>query len=294
MIRMFQKKKLFMILISLIILVGLIGFSVRERTNVTMVEKFIHDSVGWIQEIVNMPVSAVMTFSENIQDIRNVYEENQRLKSNLENLRQLEYKNQELSQEMEELEAILDKSETDFLQNFDAIQASVIARSKEQWFQQITINKGTDDGIQKNMAVITGQGMIGKVQTTSPFSSTVLLLNGFDNSNRISVNVDQGDSNQDMSGFILGYNEERELLELELNENDQQVEAGHMVFSSGLGGMFPKGLEIGEIQEVSEDQYDLAQVALVEPSADLEDVQHVMVIDRAADTVNTTTEEEEE
>ncbi|ENH97952.1 rod shape-determining protein MreC [Gracilibacillus halophilus YIM-C55.5] len=291
---MFQKKKLFMILISLIILVGLIGFSVRERTNVTMVEKFIHDSVGWIQEIVNMPVSAVMTFSENIQDIRNVYEENQRLKSNLENLRQLEYKNQELSQEMEELEAILDKSETDFLQNFDAIQASVIARSKEQWFQQITINKGTDDGIQKNMAVITGQGMIGKVQTTSPFSSTVLLLNGFDNSNRISVNVDQGDSNQDMSGFILGYNEERELLELELNENDQQVEAGHMVFSSGLGGMFPKGLEIGEIQEVSEDQYDLAQVALVEPSADLEDVQHVMVIDRAADTVNTTTEEEEE
>ncbi len=85
----------------------------------------------------------------------------------------------------------------------------------------MTINKGTEDGVEPNMAVITGEGMIGKVHASSPFTSTVLLLTGFDRSNRISVNVNQEEKTEDLSGFIVGYDDEKNLLLLEMNEDDQ-------------------------------------------------------------------------
>ncbi|WP_163537896.1 rod shape-determining protein MreC [Gracilibacillus sp. YIM 98692] len=290
----FRKKKLFVLLISLIILVGIIGFSLRERTNLTVAEDFVHDTVGWFQAIVNKPITFTTNITSNIKEIKNVYKENQILKTRLEELRKLEYENQELSKEIEELELALDKTESDFLMNFTTIHASVMARSKDQWFKQITINKGQQDGVEANMAVITGEGMIGKVQTASPFTSTVLLLNGFNRSNRISVNVFQDDQKRDISGFIVDYDEERDLLLLEMNENDPDLESGQVVFSSGLGGVFPKGLEIGKVKEVGVDRYELTSIAYVEPSAKLDEVQHVMVIDRMMTTEEENAEEEED
>ncbi len=289
----YKKRRLFIFLISLIIIVGLIGFSLNERTNLTIMEDFIHDTVGWTQEVVNKPISFTTTFANNVKEIRNVYQENQKLKSSLEEMRQLEYKNQELTKEIDELKETLDKSESDFLQSFNSIQASVIAKSKDQWFKQITINKGTQNGVEPNMAVISGKGMIGKVQNSSPFTSTVLLLNGFDRSNRISVNVDVEDTDTDISGFIVGYDEETDHLLLELNESNQELEEGQYVFSSGLGGVFPKGLEIGEIMEVEADRYELTSIAHVKPSADLEELNHVIVIDRNMTTLDEQEEEEE-
>ncbi|WP_163582337.1 rod shape-determining protein MreC [Gracilibacillus saliphilus] len=290
----YKKKRLFILMISLIIIVGLIGFSLRERTDLTIIEDFIHDSVGWAQEVINKPIAFTTGVANNVKEIRNVYRENQQLKSSLDELRQLEYENQELTKEIDELKEVLDKSESDFLQNFEAIQASVIARSKDQWFKQITINKGTQDGVQPNMSVITGKGMIGKVQTSSPFTSTVLLLNGFDRTNRISVNVYEEDKETDSSGFIVGYDEESELLLLEMNDNDEDLEEGQYVFSSGLGGIFPKGLEIGEVVDVEADRYELTSIAHVKPSADLEDLNHVIVIDRSMTTVDEIAEVEEQ
>ncbi|MGP4041707.1 rod shape-determining protein MreC [Gracilibacillus sp. D59] len=289
----YKKRRLFILMISLIIIVGLIGFSLRDRTNLTIFEDFIHDSVGWVQEVINKPITFTTGVVTNIKEIRNVYQENQHLKSSLDEIRQLEYENQELTKEIDELKELLDKTESDFLQNFDAIQASVIARSKDQWFKQITINKGTQHGVEPNMSVVTGKGMIGKVQSSSPFTSTVLLLNGFDRTNRISVNVYKDETETDSSGFIVGYDEETELLLLEMNDNNQELKAGQYVFSSGLGGVFPKGLEIGEVVDVEADRYELTSIAHVRPSADLTDLNHVIVIDRSMTTIDEQTEEDE-
>src|SRR5699024_8771270 len=116
---------------------------------------------------------------------------------------------------------------------------------------------------------------------------------GFDRSNRISVNIYQEDSETDLSGFIVGYDEEEELLLLELNQYSEDLEVEQSVFSSGLGGVFPKGLEIGEIVEINEDDYQLTSMASVKPSADLKQFQHVIVIDRAMTTVDEEVEEDE-
>ncbi|UOQ86155.1 rod shape-determining protein MreC [Gracilibacillus salinarum] len=289
----YKKRRLFIFMISLIIIVGLIGFSLRDRANLTMIEDFVHDTTGWASGVINKPITFVTGVANNIKEIRNVYVENQQLKSSLDELRQLEYENQELGKEITELREVLNKTDSDFLDSFQSIQASIVARSKDQWFKQVTINKGTQDGVAPNMAVITGKGMIGKVQSSSPFTSTVLLLNGFDRSNRISVNVYQEESETDMSGFIVGYDDESELLMMELNENYQDLKEGQFVFSSGLGGVFPRGLEIGEIVEIRADRYELTSVAYVKPSADLSQLNHVIVIDRSMTTTDEQAEEEE-
>ena len=118
----------------------------------------------------------------------------------------------------------------------------------------------------------------------------MLLLNGFDGTNRLSVNVYLEDSDRDASGFLVGYDEETSQLILELNERNDKIEEGQFVFSSGMGGLFPKGLEIGTITEVTQDKYQLTQLAYVEPSAELDEIHHVIVIDR----LMTTTDEAEE
>lgn len=287
----FRRKRLFSILIALIILVGLIGFSLMDRDQRTSIEEFFQDSFGWAQMIVLKPINYLTDIVSNIDDMKNMYEENRVLKENLGQYQKVLYEVQELRKENAELMAALEKSES--IRDYTPIHSTVIARSPEKWFKQVTIDKGTQDGVKKDMAVITAEGMIGKIQSASQFTSTVLLLNGFDRSNRIAVNVDLTDSDQDVRGFLLGYSEERDQLLLEFTEYYDQIPEGEFVFSSGLGGVFPEGLEIGQIDEVSTDQYGLTQIAYVQPSANLNDLRHVIVVDRDIETIIDNAEDEE-
>ncbi|UFT97921.1 rod shape-determining protein MreC [Radiobacillus kanasensis] len=281
----FRRKRLFIILIGFIILVGLIGFSFRDRDKVSTVEEFLHDSVGWLQGIVHRPVEFTTGLFENIDEIKTAYKENQLLKERLAQYKNLIHENQELKQENEELLSTLDK--TNSLRDFAAIQASVLARSPEKWFEQVTINKGKQDGVKANMAVITGEGMVGKIQTSSEFTSTVQLLSGFDLSNRISVTVKREGQKNGVPGLIEGFNKEKNALLLKEIEYNSDLKKGDAVLSSGLGGMFPKGLPIGTIEEVAPDKYGLTQIAYVTPAADLKDLDHVIVVDRLMEETDT-------
>ncbi|MRH42976.1 rod shape-determining protein MreC [Aquibacillus halophilus] len=288
----FHKKRLFVILVGFIILVGLIGFSIRDREELSLVEEFLHDTVGWFQSIVHKPVDFTTSLITNIEGMKNVYDENQVLKSRLSQSKNLLYEVQELKQENQELRSVLGKTES--ITDYQPIQASVIARSPEASSHQVKLNKGKQNGVRTNMAVITGEGMIGKVQSASQFTSTVLLLSGFDRSNRISVNI-AADNEEEVTGFIVGFDPESEFLLLELNAYEVELNGEELVVSSGMGGVFPGDLEIGTIEEVTPDKYGLTQIAYVKPAADLSNMDHVIVVNRlAAQPEEDTSEEEEE
>ena len=224
----FRRKRLFSILLALIILVGLIGFSLMNRDQRTSIEEFFQDSFGWAQMIVLKPINYLTDVVSNIDDMKNMYDENRVLKENLGQYQKVLYEVQELRKENAELMGALEKSES--IRDYTPIHATVIARSPEKWFKQVTIDKGIQDGVQKDMAVITAEGMIGKIHSASQFTSNVLLLNGFDRSNRIAVNVDLSDSDQDARGFILGYSEERNQLLLEFTEYYDEIPEGEICF----------------------------------------------------------------
>ncbi|UQD52896.1 rod shape-determining protein MreC [Bacillus methanolicus] len=271
----FLNKRLIVLLVSIIILVALIGFSLRDRKQLTWPEQLIKDTTGWVQSLVSRPAQSIAGFIENLHDLQNTYNENKQLKARLDDLARLEAEVHELTKENEELKDILGKK--DSLRDYDPAQATVIARNPDRWYDLLIIDKGETDGIKANMAVITSKGLIGKVKSVSKFTSTVQLLSAMDPNNRVSAVV-QGE--KDFYGIIEGYDEKKKLLLLKRIPYDAKIKKGQNVITSGLGGVFPRLLPIGKVVDVVPDQYGLTQTAYVKPSANLYDINHVMVVKR--------------
>lgn len=278
----FLNKRLIVLLISIIFLVALIGFSLRERAGLSWPEQFMKDSTGLVQTIFHKPASVVAGFFENLSDLRDTYEENKNLKSRLEEYVKLETEVYDLKKENKELNEILKKKEE--MNDYTVAQATVIGRSPERWHETLTVNKGSVNGIKKNMAVITAEGLIGKVKSVSQFTSSVQLLSAMDPQNRISAKVQGKDETY---GFIQGYDEEKKALLLKGLLYEAKVKKGTNVTTSGLGGVFPPGLVIGKVEDVIIDQYGLTQTAIVKPAANFYDVNNVMIVKRSMAQVDT-------
>ncbi|AGX05687.1 MULTISPECIES: rod shape-determining protein MreC [Bacillus] len=266
----FLNKRLIILLVSIIILVALIGFSLKEREKLSWAEQFVKDTASWAQTIVSRPASYVAGFFENVKDLQNTYEENKELKGRLDQLAMLEADVQRLKDENEKLQTILDKKGD--LSKYEPIQATVIARNPDRWEETLIINKGEKDGLKKDMAVITAGGLIGKVKNTSNLSASVQLLSSTDPANRISAVI-----NEKIYGTIEGYDTKKKLLLLKRIPYDAKIKKGEIVTTSGLGGVFPSGLPVGVVEEVVPDEFGLNQTAYVKPGADFYDIEHVMV-----------------
>lgn len=276
----FQNKRLFLLLLGMIILVALIGYSLTNRDQLTAPEKFVMDTVGWVQNTIQTPVKYVTGVFTNIGDLKDTYNENQLLRNKLAEYKTLAYEVQELKEENGQLRQTV--KTTDSIHQYNTVQATVISRSPERWIEQITINKGTADGVDTNMAVITADGMIGKVQTATNSVATVQLLTGFDQFNRISATISR--EGKDIFGLVEAYDKETDSLLFKIiEESDKDLEKDELVVSSGLGGLFPAGLPIGTVKEVIPDQYGLTKTALIKPAADMYDINHVIVVSREVD-----------
>jgi len=288
----FRRKSLFIILIGIILLVVLVGYSISNKEELSTPEKFVMDTVGWVQNAIDQPVTYVVQIISNIEDIKNTYEENKLLREKLAEYKTLIYEVQELEKENDELRETLEVIESP--RDFEPILASVIARTPERWLEQVTINRGSNHGIKKNMAVMTVDGMIGKINSVSNSTSTVQLITGFDYLNRISATISRKDSDN-IFGLIEGYDENEEALIYRIiEESDKDVEEDELVVSSNVGGLFPSGLPIGTIKEITPDQYGLTQTAYVEPAANMFEINHVIVVDRSLDVDDESVQNEEE
>ncbi|QKS71846.1 rod shape-determining protein MreC [Paenalkalicoccus suaedae] len=277
----FSNRRLIVLLVCIILLVGLIGYSVSERRGLSFPEQFVQDSVGLGQSLFSRPAYVLSGFVDNINDLRHVYEENRTLKAHLDQYASLQVELSQLQRRNQELEGMMELD--DDLLSYTTRPAMVINRSPDRWNQLIGINQGAQDGIEENMAVITSQGLIGKINQVSQFSSTVQLLSDQDITNRISAMVD---ADETVYGFIEGIDYESGFLRFTKIDIDIEVEVGQVVSTSGLGGVFPDGLTIGEIVSVETDEFGLSQTALVEPSANFYHLDYVMVIERDAASID--------
>ncbi|MBD8069352.1 rod shape-determining protein MreC [Bacillus sp. PS06] len=275
----FLNKRLILLLVSIIILVALIGFSLQDRDKLTWPEQFVKDSVGWVQSVFHKPAQSLAGFFNNINDIQHTYEENKLLKEKLDRHVLLEKEAQILKKENQELKDVLDKTES--LDEYDSIQATVINRDPTLWYDLLTVNRGSQHGVEANMAVITAQGLIGKVKNVSAYHSTVQLLSSPDRKNRISAKV-QGE--KDRYFVIEGYDEEKASLLLKEIPFEVEVEEGQAVLTSGLGGVFPSDLLVGEVTEVVADNYGLTKTAYVKPAADFYEIKNVIIVERKMDS----------
>ncbi|MFP3916448.1 rod shape-determining protein MreC [Lysinibacillus telephonicus] len=278
----FMNKKLILLLVGMIFLVALISFSLRDRQNASLPEQFIKDTVGFAQSIVAKPANYITGIFNNINSLLNTYEENKRLKMRLEDFAVLQAEVNTLQSENESLKELVDKESS--LKDYDPLNATVIARNPDQWEEKIILNRGSSQGVKLNMAVMSSQGLIGKISLVTPFTSEVELLNTNNPNYRVSAIV-QGEK-KDVFGLIEGYDVERNELILKRIDSSFEVNVGELVVSSGLGGIFPKGILIGEITEVTTDDFGLTKMAYVKPAADFSMLEDVIIAKRNATIID--------
>ena len=131
------------------------------------------------------------------------------------------------------------------------------------------------------MVVVNSTGLIGKVVSTTNFTSEVRLITTSDTNNKISVSITNGENK--LNGLINGYDYENKTLEVEGISNTEEVAIGDKVYTSGLGGVFPSGILIGTVESINTDEYDLAKIINVKPSADFDDINYVSILKRKSD-----------
>ena len=261
---------------------ALIGLSLRDRQNASLPEKIVKDTVGFAQSIVAKPTNYVTGFIKDIDAMINTYEENKRLKSRLEEFGSLQAEVKELNVENKRLQKLAGKQTS--LRKYDPIQANVIARNPDQWEEKLILNQGSNDGVKLNMAVITAQGLIGKVVQTTPQTSEVELLSTSNTNYRVSATI--ANKKKETNGLIEGYDRKRGELILKRVDSELSVKKGDKVTTSGLGGIFPKGILIGEVTKVSTDDFGLTKLAYVKPAADFSMIDHVIIAKRGTIAVD--------
>ena len=148
--------------------------------------------------------------------------------------------------------------------------AKVIGYDATQWSKVIFINRGTDHKVQKNSSVMTNAGVIGHVIHASSNSSKVLLITDSRSA------VDSLFQETRESGITVGTGEN--ICEMKFVPISAKVNLGDKVISSGLGGVFPKGLVVGTVVDIVKKSQELFQDIMVAPSADLSNIEEVIVL----------------
>ncbi|WP_420086412.1 rod shape-determining protein MreC [Aerococcus urinaeequi] len=273
--RFFENKKLIVLLVSVITSFSMIAYSIFSQSQMPKPILWVNDVTAVVGRFVSTPTNAMMRFTDSINDLMNTYEDNQRLKSQISSLEELEAQNEILQSENEELSALLDLQPS--LVGKNVIASSVISRSPDTWLDSITIDVGTNSGIEENMSVMTESGLVGHVTEVSATSSKVQLLITENNQMKnvaVSIQTDDGI----VSGILSDYDEKTQELILKQVPNDAKVSEGNTITTSGLGGVSPEGLIIGEVTSASSDNFGLSQSVRVKPAADFKDIRSVLVI----------------
>ncbi len=154
----------------------------------------------------------------------------------------------------------------------------VVGQDLSILFRSVLLNRGQTSGILSGMPVVTGNGVVGLVTATSPHAAKVMLLQ--DRQSAIDGIVERSRAR----GIVRGHGDEPLVFELVARGDD--VRAGDIVISSGLGGVYPIGLRIGKIVEVSDPEEGLVQTARLAPAVDFGRLEQVFVLLRRAPTMN--------
>lgn len=181
--------------------------------------------------------------------------------------------NRELQEENSELKKIINLNNGQY--NF--ICADVIERSTN-WYNEIRINKGEDDGIKTDMAVTSNDGLIGKVSRTGKHFSEIKLLSS--NSKDMKVAVDIKNENNTYHGILNGYDIQNGVINIENISKNSEVKIGNYVYTNGLGGIYPTGIYIGKVVEVFYDTLGLEKNVKVKTDFTFDKLRYVCVVDR--------------
>lgn len=277
----FFNKKLVITMVSLIIAFLLIAFSIfvrNDRSTPSFIQNIGNSAAGIVDKVVNAPVEGISRMTESVSNLTDTYQENAQLKKKLDSMSALQVENETLKQENKQLKQQLSLNKS--LTSYSDISAYVISRSPSTWQNQLVISKGSNAGITKGSAVVSDKGLIGRVMEVNKNNSKVELVTTQDDAaDRFAVQLIDNNG-QTVNGLITGYDTDTNLLVMGQITSKENVKKGTQVITSGLGGTTPKGLFVGTVEKVVNQQAGLPTKIYIKPAADMTNLNVVTVAKR--------------
>jgi rod shape-determining protein MreC len=251
------------------LLFALLVFSLNVPRNreANIVERAVLSTVSPILQ----PLFRVSRFIEDVWDsyiqLIDTHKENVRLRDDIRTLNRRILQDSEAVLANQRLEKLLEMKQgiTD-----QTVAATVIGEDVTSWFRTLVINRGSSNGIREGMAVVSADGVVGQTVKVSATTARVLLLT--DHASGISATIQRSRAR----GVVKGKGEM--LCTLEFTTREEDVKVGDTVISSGIGGVFLKGLPIGEVTMVKRGEYGIFQTVSIRPAVNLSHLEEVLVV----------------
>jgi len=224
-----------------------------------------------IQSASSKASGATSGFFRQIFHFQSIARENEDLKQRLATAEQQIHTAQQQAAENERLKALLNVKEQS---QYQMVTARVIARDPSIWFNTITINSGSSSGVAVNMPVVSGTGVVGRVITVSPWASQVMLLTD----EKAGAGAVVGQLGQSGAlGSVRG-RPDLGLIEMRYVSGLEKVEVGDFVMTTGQDGIYPPGLNVGEVVDVKNGTATQSHQILIRPGARLDQLEEVAVL----------------
>lgn len=251
------------------------SYSLRSDKSPSLPNRIVNDITGWISNVAAIPLGGISHGFDSVGNLMSTYQENQQMNSKVDELAQAKVQLQVTKAENKALKEQLKLDDT--LTDYSVVNASVISRSPVNWQSQLIINQGSNAGIKKNMPVMGSGGLIGRISRVDTTSSKVELLS--DNSqtaDRFAIRI-VADDNKFVDGLITGFDQGKNKILMEYVTSDADIKPGDKVATSGLGGVTPAGLYVGEVSSVEANDYGLSKKIYIKPSTDFNNIPMVSV-----------------
>jgi len=275
-------KNIIITLIIVILVVSVLSVTIARRAvgnSSSFVQSAVNDTIGIVDKVITAPVRWIETGANSVKKLFVTYEENERLKEKIDSYDEIARSNENYKREIESLKEELELNET--LTNYEKITANVINRSPDTWQDMLVVDRGTKDGVEVNMAVMSQKGLIGRVIEVNAASSKIELLTSENqNSNHFPVRISGKDG--ETFGILSSYDQKEKSLVISQLTGSTQLKEGDVVQTSGLGGNSPADLAVGTVVSTIKDEFGLDTKVYVKPYAQMYDIQAVTIIKRLA------------
>ena len=274
--KVIKNKAAFWLIVTVLILSIGIGILNAAKSDVSFAENVMEIVISPVQGVFTSAKNAVGDFFGYFSNKDKLYEEINALKAENSELKKEIARNESSYLENEQLRKLLNLKANNT--GFEFETAEVIARSPSNWYNTFTINKGADNGVLLGQPVVSaGNSLVGRISEVGTTWSKVTLMTDPDHAAGAQVlrsdeyGVAEGDTSLMSEGN----------LRLSFVSKNADIIVGDTVITSGLGGLYPKGLIIGKVQKIRPDIQGISQYAVVKPETDFKNLRAVFVIKNA-------------
>jgi rod shape-determining protein MreC len=241
--------------------------SLGRRHSWSPVEQIIVEITAPVQKVLIQSVRYVERLWLNYFYLVDLRKENLRLKQEIDALRMENYRYREQVTTQQRLRELLQFKNT---LDWPVVAAQVIGRDPSGWFESVIIDKGRNSGLKVNMPVVNAGGVVGQTVSVSLNYSKVLLI--VDQNSAVDSLIQRSRE----KGIVKGLPPRMCKLDYVLKTAD--VVPGDVVVTSGVGGVYPKGLPVGEVQEVRDIPWEFFKDIKVGPRVDFSKLEELLVI----------------